>query len=110
MEEKKSFYDRANFFIAAQAIFASAFATLAMSDNLVGWYIFLPITICLIGISLNIAWIYSSYFQVEIKTFIKINLKDIIYRISPILFVLAWIGLLVFFSLQIFGIKFPFLQ
>jgi hypothetical protein len=109
--EEKTFYDRANFFLAAQAIFANAFATLAISSNLIGFYKFLPVTICVIGISLNIAWIYSGFFQSEIKTFVKVTLKDIIYRAAPILLVIAWTALLIFFTLQTFGImKITFLN
>ena len=109
--EKKTFYDRANFFVAAQAIFANAFATLAISSNLNGLYKFLPITICFIGISLNITWIYSSFFQEQIKTFLKVNLKDIIYRAAPILLIAGWTALLIFFTLETFGlIKISFLN
>jgi hypothetical protein len=110
--EEKSFYDRANFFLTAQAIFANAFATLAISSNLNGLYKFLPITICLIGISLNIAWIYSSFFQEDVKTLVKkLNLKDVIYKAAPILLTLGWVALLIFFTLETFGIiKIPFLN
>jgi len=109
--EEKTFYDRANFFLAAQAIFANAFATLAISSNLVGFYKFLPITICLIGISLNIAWIYSGFFQDDVKTFVKVTLKDVIYRAAPILLFISWTALLIFFTLEAFRIiKIPFLN
>ena len=109
--EEKTFYDRANFFLTAQAIFANAFATLAISSNLNGLYKFLPITICLIGISLNVAWIYSSFFKEEIKIFLKLNLKDVIYKVAPFLLALGWAAMLIFFTLETFGIiKIPFLN
>jgi hypothetical protein len=102
--EKKSFYDRANFFIGAQAVFVNAFATLVVSSNLVGAYKFLPIIICSIGISLNLVWIYSSYISADVRKLIEMDLKDIIYRVAPFLLTIGWIALLIVFSLQAFGI------
>jgi hypothetical protein len=120
--DEKTFYDRANFFLAAQAIFANAFATLAISSNLIGFYKFLPITICAIGISLNIAWVISGRIErkaLELSVLsqsvglsvpsLKITIKDLIYRAAPFLLFIAWVALLIFFCLQTFGaIKLPF--
>ena len=110
--DENTFYNRANFFLAAQAIFANAFATLAISDNLLGFYRFLPITTCVIGIFLNIAWIYSGFIEVRtLERSLKVTLKDIIYKVAPVLLFIAWTTLLVFFTLQTFGIvKVPFLN
>jgi len=66
MQESQKFYNRANFFIAAEGIFFNAFITaIAGTTALVGYLKFAPIVICAIGISLNIIYVLSSYIQLE---------------------------------------------
>jgi hypothetical protein len=100
--EAKSIYDRANFFVTAQALFANAFATLVTSSNLIGIFKAFPAIICLTGIALNIAWAYTGHLQE--KSIKALDLKDVIYKAAPIILGVAWAGLLVAFSLQAFGI------
>jgi hypothetical protein len=67
ISEGKKFYDRANFFIAAEGIFFNAFITAIVGfTKLEGLLAFAPIVICAIGILLNTIYVISSYIQIKI--------------------------------------------
>ena len=111
MLQSKIKYDRGNFFLASQGLFANAYATLVVAaittDKIIGWYAGLPIIICLIGILLNIAWIYSNRFKDdELKSEFKLpelNLTDVINKVVPYLLIVGWIALMFFFAAQYYG-------
>ncbi len=99
--EPETPYHKVETSVTRQSILAFIFALVVSSD--LGWLSnfhpvitvivkFLPAIICLIGVGFNI---YLVFFSKEVDV-----LKDFVFRTAPIILVVGWIALLVFFSLQ----------
>ena len=125
LHEDKKFSDRANFLLAAQGLLFNAFATLIADLKLTGYHLWIPITICVAAILLNVFWGVTNKFQINktieplrkltesrklsssLKNYFEIagkknalTLNDI-YKWAPILLAIAWGFILAFYVLQI---------
>ena len=123
---EKQVSDRTNIIIAANGLLLQPFVMSFTSASVTGYFIAIPVIICLIGICLNTFLGWSNWIQISKakeswKNLTKLGVatpfsfapsveaKPTYYYIfnnyAPILLITAWIACLVFFCLQkIFGI------